>query len=113
MKRIDDIMRVPGAMQREALSAFTRVFDALWPNGAAQTRDPGFFRMTSHRGPGSAVHRFAHAACCTASGTQFIPRRDFLTLHDSAASANPRNVAISSSGARGECQRLIGALSSA
>jgi len=30
---------VPGAAQREAISAFTRVFDALWRNGALQTRD--------------------------------------------------------------------------
>jgi hypothetical protein len=29
--------RVPGAAQREAISAFTRVFDALWRNGALQT----------------------------------------------------------------------------
>jgi len=26
-------------VQREAISAFTRVFDALWRNGALQTRD--------------------------------------------------------------------------
>ena len=29
--------RVPGAAQREAISAFTRVFDALWRNGALQS----------------------------------------------------------------------------
>jgi hypothetical protein len=28
---------VPGAAQREAISAFTRVFDALWRNDALQT----------------------------------------------------------------------------
>jgi hypothetical protein len=27
----------PGAAEREALSAFTRVFDALWHNAALQT----------------------------------------------------------------------------
>ena len=27
----------PGAAQREAISAFTRVFDALWRDGALQT----------------------------------------------------------------------------
>jgi hypothetical protein len=31
--------RVPDAVQREAISAFTRVFDALWRNGALLIRD--------------------------------------------------------------------------
>jgi hypothetical protein len=31
------IARVPGAAQHGAISAFTRVFDALWQSGALQT----------------------------------------------------------------------------
>ena len=34
--------RVPDAVQHEAKSAFTRVFNALWPSDALQIRDPGF-----------------------------------------------------------------------
>ena len=42
-QRSHDCSRVPGAAQREAISVFTRVFDALWRNGALQT-DLGFTR---------------------------------------------------------------------
>jgi len=100
MKCKYNIIRVPGAAQREAKR-----------NGATQTRDPGFFRVTSNRGPGSAVHRSAHSASktrvnalkasrCTclrkaeaaslrqrqaASGTRLIQRRSFLALPGGAA----------------------------
>jgi hypothetical protein len=45
--------------QRSALSAFTRVFDALWHlrSGALQSRGPAFF--SRNRGPGSAKRHFA------------------------------------------------------
>ena len=76
MKLKDDILRVPGAAQHEAPKA---------RSDAPQTREPGFFRVTSHRDPGSAVHRSAEATRCTASGTRLIQRRSFLTLLGGAA----------------------------
>jgi hypothetical protein len=44
-------------MQRGAISAFTRVFDALWRNGAPLIR--GRTKAGVCDGPGSAMHRFA------------------------------------------------------
>jgi hypothetical protein len=46
--------------QRSAISAFTRVFDALWHlrSGALQSRGPGFYTRAM-RQPGS---RFCEAA---------------------------------------------------
>jgi putative ABC transport system substrate-binding protein len=76
MKSKNATMRVPGAMQREAERS-----------AALQTRDPGFFRVTSNRDPGSAVHRSADTARCTASGTRLIPRRSFFALLGGAAAA--------------------------
>ena len=43
---------VPGATQHEAISGFTRVFDALWRSDALQTRDPGYFTVKK---PGSRI----------------------------------------------------------
>src|SRR3954469_3129432 len=49
-----------GVVRCRAISAFTRVFDALWPRLLAARRN---------RGPGSAKQRFARAARCIAPGT--------------------------------------------
>ena len=48
-----NIARFPGAAQHEAISAFTRVFDALSRNGALQTRDRP---VAASCDPGSAAH---------------------------------------------------------
>src|SRR5947209_1962653 len=53
-------VRVPGAAQHEATSAFTRVFDALWRSGALQTRDRRELRVWND--PGSAVHHSRKSA---------------------------------------------------
>ena len=45
----DDLTRVPDAVQR-VISAFTRVFDALWLR-----------RAGTHMDPGSAAHRWRAA----------------------------------------------------
>jgi hypothetical protein len=42
------MLSCPGAAQREALSAFTRVFDALWRNGALQTPISGLPEIGAH-----------------------------------------------------------------
>jgi hypothetical protein len=48
--------RFPGAAQHEAISAFTRVCDALWRNDTLQTRDRNELRVCDD--PGSAAHHF-------------------------------------------------------
>jgi hypothetical protein len=45
----------PDATQHEAMSALTRVFDALWRNGASLIRGRQIGVLD---GPGSAAHRF-------------------------------------------------------
>ena len=52
-------------MLRSAVSAFTRVFDALWRCAA----DPASIVPGIVLGPGSAVHRKVR---CTASGTRDV-----------------------------------------
>jgi len=49
--------RVPDAVQRAAISAITRVFDALWRSGAPLIRDRYKFGVWND--PGSAAHRYA------------------------------------------------------
>src|ERR1700731_2840131 len=49
--------RFPGAAQHGAISAVTRVCDALWRNDALQTRDR--YELGVCGDPGSAVHHFA------------------------------------------------------
>src|SRR3972149_4440076 len=49
--------RSPDAAQHEAISAFTRVFDALWRSGATLIR--GLSKLGVCNDPGSAAHRFA------------------------------------------------------
>src|SRR4029453_6795126 len=65
--------RSPGRSAAQAISAFTRVFDALWRSGALQTRSRVYPRsatkcpqvgqarlawtVTVRGGPGSAAHR--------------------------------------------------------
>lgn len=62
---------------------------------ALQTRDPGFLQMENNRSPGSAVHRFASASRCTASGTpaESIRLQDYLAqdflIRDSLAPIRP------------------------
>ena len=47
-QRSHDCSRVPGAAQREAISVFTRVFDALWRNGALQAPISGLPEIGAH-----------------------------------------------------------------
>src|ERR1700722_10438898 len=51
--------------RRSALSAFTRVFDALWRCDA----DPGPMDVGEKLGPGSAAHHFVRS-CCPPPGTR-------------------------------------------
>src|SRR5258708_39887691 len=70
-------------MLRNATSAFTRVFGALWRCAA----DPGVHcALRAALGPGSAVHREVR---CTASGT-----RDALLHTLSAVAASQRFVPV-------------------
>ena len=47
-QRSHECSRVPGAAQREAISVFTRVFDALWRNGALQAPISGLPEIGAH-----------------------------------------------------------------
>jgi protein ImuB len=56
------------------------------PYGAAvQIRDPGFLQLENNRGPGSAIHRFASASRCIASGTL----AESINFQDSLAPVRP------------------------
>jgi hypothetical protein len=82
--------RVPGAAQHEAISAFTRVFDALWRSGALQTRDRyGLWRSRISGAP------LRDASRCTASGTRAIEPCAFITrlAQDSSLAARDRRPA--------------------
>ena len=64
-----EVRRCPG---RDAISAFTRVFDALWRSSCeALLRRTGTAPNAGFRyGPGSAAHRSASAPRCAASGAR-------------------------------------------